>query len=281
MSVSSLCCDVCFELLNSGRRRPMVICPNGHSVCSPCAQNMKLCPQCRSQCLPTPIANISLLKLLDGLVCLKVLVLGEAGVGKSAVMLRFTEERFVRDLLPTVGLDFRVKVLEMLGYSVKLSIWDTAGQERFRNITSSYYRGAHGVVFVYDITNRRTFERLGEWLREEERHLQGREDGDTIKLVLGNKADREGSRKVGEREAKMWAEERGMLWAEVSAAEDEEEGVREAFKALVNSILQVPKLWQNKVGGTRDRLGGSQETLANLHKSIKREGSKQKSDCCA
>jgi len=77
---------------------------------------MKLCPQCRSPCLERPIPNISLL------------------------MLRYTDDKFHHDLLPTVGLDFRVKVTEHNGFSVKLCIWDTAGQERFRNISSAYYR---------------------------------------------------------------------------------------------------------------------------------------------
>ena len=120
----------------------------------------------------------------DNLVNLKVLVVGEAGVGKSSLMLSFTEEKFRPDILPTVGLDFRVKVVEQAGYSVKLSIWDTAGQERFKNISSAYYRGAQGVVLVFDITDRRTFTNLDIWLAELEKH--GGEK--MVKVVVGYKS---------------------------------------------------------------------------------------------
>ena len=119
------------------------------------------------------------------MVNLKVLVVGETGVGKSSLMLRYTDEKFMPDILPTVGLDFRVKVMELAGYSVKISIWDTAGQERFKNISSSYYRGAQGVVLVYDITERRTFNNLGRWLEELDRY--GGEK--MVKVVVGNKRD--------------------------------------------------------------------------------------------
>ena len=124
----------------------------------------------------------------DNLVNLKVLVVGEAGVGKSSLMLSFTDEKFRPDILPTVGLDFRVKVVELAGYSVKLSIWDTAGQERFKNISSAYYRGAQGVVLVYDITDRRTFNNLDLWMAELEKY--GGEK--MVKVVVGNKRDQVG-----------------------------------------------------------------------------------------
>ena len=114
-----------------------------------------------------------------------MLVVGETGVGKSSLMLRYTDEKFMADILPTVGLDFRVKVMELAGYSVKVSIWDTAGQERFKNISSAYYRGAQGVVLVYDITERRTFQNLDGWLEELDRYG----GAEMVKVVVGNKRD--------------------------------------------------------------------------------------------
>ena len=104
----------------------------------------------------------------------------------GSLMLRFTEEKFSTDILPTVGLDFRVKVMDHKGYSVKQSIWDTAGQERVKNITSAYYRVAHGVVLVYDLTSRRSFENLDNWLLEEAKYNT---DKKIVKLVVGNKND--------------------------------------------------------------------------------------------
>lgn len=234
---SSLSCDVCFEQFTGGARKPLVICPNGHSVCSLCSASMKLCPQCRSECLRQPITNITLLKILESLVSLKVLVLGEAGVGKSSLMLRFTEEKFTPDILPTVGIDFRVKVVEHRGYSVKLAIWDTAGQERFRNITAAYYRGAQAVVLVYDITNRRTFEKIGGWLQEEERHNGNK----TVKLLVGNKSDRASRRKVTVQEGKDWADRFNMIFVETSAKDAC--CVEQAFLELVDRVLQSPGLW--------------------------------------
>lgn len=205
---------------------------------------MKLCPQCRSDCLRQPITNITLLKILENLVSLKVVVLGEAGVGKSSLMLRFTEEKFSSDILPTVGIDFRVKVVEHRGYSVKLSIWDTAGQERFRNITAAYYRGAQGVVLVYDITSRRTFEKIGSWLLEEERHNG---DQKTVKLLVGNKSDRGGRRRVAVQEGKDWADRFNMLFVETSAKDSS--GVEQAFMELVDRVLQTPGLWEGACKG--------------------------------
>ena len=241
--MSNLCCDVCFEPFNSSARKPLIICSNGHSVCSHCCKNMKSCPQCRGKCLDSPIPNISLLKTLDNLVNLKILVIGEAGVGKSSLMLRFTEEKISTDILPTVGLDFRVKVMDHKGYSVKLSIWDTAGQERFKNITSAYYRGAHGVVLVYDLTSRRSFENLDNWLLEEAKYNS---DKKTMKLVVGNKTDQKGRRKVSPEEGKNWAEQRGFIFLETSAKSSS--GVEPAFYQLVDKILQEPALWEKEGG---------------------------------
>ena len=239
--MSSLCCDVCFEQFSSSFRKPLIICINGHSVCSYCCRSMKSCPQCRARCLDKPIPNITLLKTLDNLVNLKVLVIGEAGVGKSSLMLRFTEEKFSTDILPTVGLDFRVKVMDHKGYSVKLSIWDTAGQERFKNITSAYFRGAHGVVLVYDITSRRSFENLENWVAEEAKYSREKE---TMKLVVGNKSDQAGEREVTSEEGRMWAERRGFIFIETSAWNNS--GVDTAFYELVDRILQEPGVWEKE-----------------------------------
>jgi len=240
--MSPLCCDICFEQFNSSSRRPLVICPNGHSVCKMCFRNMRTCPQCRTHCLEKPIPNISLLKTLDNLVNLKVLVVGETGVGKSSLMLRYTDEKFMADILPTVGLDFRVKVMELAGYSVKISIWDTAGQERFKNISSSYYRGAQGVVLVYDITERRTFNNLARWLTELERY--GGEK--MVKVVVGNKRDQIHKRSVSYDEGKDWADQRGFLFTETSARD--RSNVELVFQQLVGSILQEPGMWSEEGG---------------------------------
>ena len=90
----------------------------------------------------------------------KILVIGESGVGKTAILERYCENVFNESLLSTVGVDFKAKFLTVDGKTTKLQLWDTAGQEKFRNITSSYYRGTHGCIVAYDVTDVNTFEKV-------------------------------------------------------------------------------------------------------------------------
>lgn len=96
----------------------------------------------------------------------KILLIGDAGVGKSSILLRFTDDAFEEHLASTIGVDFKVKTVTMRGKTLKLTIWDTAGQERFRTLTSSYYRGCHGIILVFDVNDRSSFEHLRQWLEE-------------------------------------------------------------------------------------------------------------------
>ena len=96
----------------------------------------------------------------------KLLLIGDAGVGKSSILLRFTDDTFDEHLQSTIGVDFKVKMRTIAGKRVKMTIWDTAGQERFRTLTSSYYRGAQGIMLTYDVTRRQTFDNLNQWLQE-------------------------------------------------------------------------------------------------------------------
>jgi len=227
---------------------------------------MRTCPQCRTVCLEKPIPNISLLKTLDNLVNLKVLVVGEAGVGKSSLMLSFTDEKFMPDILPTVGLDFRVKVVEQAGYSVKLSIWDTAGQERFKNISSAYYRGAQGVVLVFDITDRRTFTNLDIWLAELEKY--GGEK--MVKVVVGNKSDQLHKRRVQYDEGKDWADQRGFIYKETSAKD--KSNVEAMFHSMVERVLQQPDMWSRDT----EEAGGHQ-----VLRTLTDRKARSEAQCCA
>eukprot|EP01083_Nonionella_stella_P172877 594594_1 len=101
---------------------------------------------------------------------LKVVMVGDSGVGKSSLLKRFANRDFTGDYISTIGVDFEIKTLEIDGKTVKLQIWDTAGQERFRTITSSYYRGAHGIIIVYDITDKESFDNVRQWLFEIDRY---------------------------------------------------------------------------------------------------------------
>ncbi|CAE7560706.1 ypt-1 [Symbiodinium sp. KB8] len=146
--------------------------------------------------------------------------------------MRFAENSFTGQYLSTIGVDFKIKTIDLDGKRVKLQIWDTAGQERFRVIASSYYRGAHGIIVVYDITDAETFANVKTWLGEIEKH--GTEGVKT--LLVGNKSDLEDKRAVPYDEAKAFADEHGMPFLETSAKDDE--GVEEAFMEMARQIKE-------------------------------------------
>lgn len=122
----------------------------------------------------------------DIITTLKILIIGESGVGKSSLLLRFTEDNFDPEQNLTIGVDFKTKKLTIDGNSVKLAIWDTAGQERFRTLTPSYYRDAQGAILVFDVTCYQTFSKLETWLSELDTYST---KSDIIKMIVGNKID--------------------------------------------------------------------------------------------
>jgi Ras-related protein Rab-18 len=163
---------------------------------------------------------------------------------KSSILLRFTDDSFDEHIQSTIGVDFKVKHLEVDGKRVKLTIWDTAGQERFRTLTSSYYRGAHGVVLVYDVTRIDSFESLENWLKEVQMYSPGNGES-VVKLLVGNKCDLD--RKVGKEQADAWARSQGMLFLEASAKT--RLGIRQVFMEVVKKMLENPDVIQNAQPG--------------------------------
>ena len=135
------------------------------------------------------------------------------GVGKSCLLHQFTEKKFMPDTAHTIGVEFGTRIIEVAGQKVKLQIWDTAGQERFRAVTRSYYRGAAGVLLVYDTTRRTTFNHLSSWLTDA-RNLTNPK---TVIFLIGNKSDLSQQRDVGFEEAKQFADDNGLQFMECSA----------------------------------------------------------------
>ncbi|KAG5177892.1 Rab18, rab family GTPase [Tribonema minus] len=174
----------------------------------------------------------------------KILLIGDAAVGKSSIMLRFTDDSFDDKLQSTIGVDFKVKMMEVGDKKIKMTIWDTAGQERFRTLTSSYYRGAQGIMLVYDVERPETFDNLNKWLEEVETYHPGR-GRDVVKLLVGNKVDC--PRAVPREQAEAWARSKGMLFLEASAKT--EVGIRQAFEEVVHKILESPALLANTTPG--------------------------------
>jgi len=143
----------------------------------------------------------------------KILLIGDSGVGKSALLLRFSDNMFTDSYISTIGVDFKIRTVELDGKVVKLQIWDTAGQERFRTITSSYYRGAHGIIVVYDVTETETFRNVQQWMSE-----IGRYAGESVaKLLVGNKCDLVNKKVVATETAKAFADKLTIPFLETSA----------------------------------------------------------------
>ncbi|KAI0494388.1 hypothetical protein KFK09_024522 [Dendrobium nobile] len=167
----------------------------------------------------------------------KLLLIGDSGVGKSSLLLSFTSNTF-DDLSPTIGVDFKVKMVTIGGKKLKLALWDTAGQERFRTLTNAYYRGAHGIIMVYDVTRRDTFTNLSDiWAKEIELYSTNQ---DCIKMVVGNKVDKLNARAVTKKEGIDFARECGCLFLECSAKT--QSNVERCFEELVLKILETPSL---------------------------------------
>ncbi|WOL09902.1 ras-related protein RABC2a-like [Canna indica] len=168
----------------------------------------------------------------------KVLLIGDSGVGKSSLLVSFISNHVGEDLSPTIGVDFKIKHLTIDGKKLKLTIWDTAGQERFRTLTSSYYRGSQGIILVYDVTKRETFTNLSDvWVQEVELFAT---NNNCVKVLVGNKVDKEADRMVTREEGLAFAKEYGCLFLECSAKT--RANVEKCFEELALKILEEPKL---------------------------------------
>jgi len=164
----------------------------------------------------------------------KYIIIGDTGVGKSCLLLQFTDKRFqpVHDL--TIGVEFGARMVTIDSKQIKLQIWDTAGQESFRSITRSYYRGAAGALLVYDITRRETFNHLTTWLEDARQHS----NSNMTIMLIGNKCDLESRRAVSKEEGEQFAKEHGLFFLETSAktAANVEEAFQQTAKNIYDKI---------------------------------------------
>ncbi len=165
----------------------------------------------------------------------KLIIIGDSGIGKSCLLNRFADDTYTEAYISTIGVDFKIRTLELDGKVIKLQIWDTAGQERFRTITSSYYRGAHGIMLVFDITNPESFANLNQWLKEVDNYSKE----DVRKILVGTKSDLADKRKVAYADAVEYAKSNGMEYVETSAKTAL--NVELAFIDLAGSLKQAFK----------------------------------------
>jgi len=168
---------------------------------------------------------------LDYDICVKSIVIGDSGVGKSSLLYRFTDHDWNPHYIATIGVDFKVLTFERNAKVVKLQLWDTAGQERFRTITHSYYRGAHGIVLVFDVTNMESFEDVQAWMSDVRRFgIEG-----APMVLVGNKIDCVAKRVVSRDMGLQLAAQLGCKYFETSARENT--AVDEAFNYIVDQCV--------------------------------------------
>mmetsp|Transcript_27510 Transcript_27510/g.50768 ORF Transcript_27510/g.50768 Transcript_27510/m.50768 type:complete len:215 (-) Transcript_27510:1098-1742(-) len=207
----------------------------------------------------------------------KYIIIGDTGVGKSCLLLQFTDRRFqpVHDL--TIGVEFGARMINIDNKPIKLQIWDTAGQESFRSITRSYYRGAGGALLVYDITRRETFNHLATWLEDARQHA----NPEMTIMLIGNKSDLAHRRAVSYEEGEAFAKEHNLIFMETSArsAQNVEESfintAKEIYRKIEEGVIDV----SNEAYGIKVGYGAG--SSAQTVKPTK-EGGEQKpaSSCC-
>jgi len=189
----------------------------------------------------------------------KLLLIGDSGVGKSCLLLRFADDTYTDSYISTIGVDFKIRTIELDGRTIKLQIWDTAGQERFRTITSSYYRGAHGIIVVYDVTDQESFNNVKQWLQEIDRYACE----NVNKLLVGNKSDLTSKKVVDYNTAKEFADGLGIPFLETSAKNAT--NVEQAFYTMA---AEIKTRMQNVPNGGAKPIGTKLTPSAPLKASV-------------
>ncbi|CAL4058586.1 unnamed protein product [Meganyctiphanes norvegica] len=161
----------------------------------------------------------------------KLLLIGDSDVGKTEILFKYCDKSLNANFISTIGIDFKVKTIKLNGKNIKLQLWDTAGQERFQSITTAYYRGAMGIMLVYDITNAKSFDSIEKWLKNIKEHASE----DVEIMVLGNRCDMEDKRIITQDKGEEFAREHCVQFMEVSSKADI--NIEGAFSELVEAIL--------------------------------------------
>lgn len=165
---------------------------------------------------------------------LKIVIIGNTSVGKSSIIRRFCDDDYINHHISTIGVDFRVKTIDIDNYLyAKLQIWDTSGQERFKTITSSYYRGSHGVIVVYDISDLQSFKDVKKWIKE----LINFTSPNIVLILVANKCDLKNKRVVSFESGKELADSYGILFIEVSSMSNI--NINDIFYKLAKAVVNI------------------------------------------
>ena len=196
----------------------------------------------------------------------KILTIGESQVGKTSILRRYVDNKFERHHLATIGIDYQTKTLKIKDKEIKLKIWDTAGQERYRNIANHAYKGADGIILVYDITDELSFSKISDWMEQINSNLSRNEIGI---ILIGNKSDIK-ERAVDKIKGEEKAKEYGIDYYETSALNGN--GIKEAFEGLTKQILKIYRIKNN--------VGSRTISLMSSKPGDVVENNKKKKSCC-
>ena len=191
---------------------------------------------------------------------LKLLLIGDSSVGKTSLLLRYTDNSFSDKYIATIGVEFKSKDITLNNNTYKIHIWDTAGQERYKSITKNFYKHAEGIIFVYDITKKETFDNLKNWISNAENETNFKI------IIVGNKLDMESNREVSIEKLKKLAEKKNCQYFETSAKKNI--NVETMFLSIINEMI-------NNIKNTQDSITESTINLSNDKSIIE-----NKKNCC-
>ena len=202
---------------------------------------------------------------------IKILILGDSTVGKTTLLLKYIDCYFPKAYIATIGVEYKVKKININGLDLNLQIWDSAGQERFLGITKNFMKGADGIIYMYDITNKESFDNLKNWIMQSEESIE-----DFKKIIIGNKIDLEKERQVTKELLEQFCQGRDIQGFEISAKNDVNNiEISKCFETLVQLIIEGKSKEQ-----LLDRFSEDSRSRSKSVISYNKHTKKRKKKCC-